>query len=139
MSKKFFFQLWFLLLVFLLVFPLAACVRQSSLVNVYDAPVTWTGGSSPATAKVKNAILAACMSRGWEAREVRPGLISASLSARGKHTAVVEIPFSGTSYSIIYKDSVNLRYNAAKQTIHSQYNTWIHNLRHDINVRLAQL
>ena len=139
MSLKFFSRPWFPLLVLLLVFPLAACKRQAAPINnVIDWPLT--RGEALATTKVKTAILAACAERGWVAREVRPGLISAALSTdRNKHSAQIEIPYSGTNYSIIYKHSENLNYDANRQTIHNRYNAWVKYLRQSIEAQLVKL
>jgi len=138
MLKNSYFKSGILLLAFTLVLPLAACKRQAPLRNWVDMPVVGAKNGPVAKEKVKEVILEACKNRGWAAREVSPGLIRAELNARQKHSATIEIPYSGASYSIIYKDSFNLRYNPATQTIHNQYNNWVINLRRDIDIRLAQ-
>ena len=53
------------------------------------------------------------------------------------HTAVVEIPYSATSYSIRYRSSIDL--NEAGGKIHKNYNSWVQNLTHGINGQLATL
>ena len=133
MSKKNFFKIWLPLLVVFLALPLAAC-RQAPISNLVNMPVSGVTKSD----QVKKVILEACKKRGWVAREISPGLISATLEAR-QHRAQVEIPYNGTKYSIIYKDSQNLKYNASKNTIHRQYNNWVDYLRKDIEVGLAQI
>jgi hypothetical protein len=137
MSGKKIFKFGLPLLVFLLLPLLAACVRQAQINNFVNLPVAGANSGPLAPDKVKSVILEACKNRGWVAREIAPGLISASLTARS-HSAQIEIPYSGSSYSIIYKNSANLKYNAEKQTIHNQYNNWVIYLRQDIDVALAQ-
>lgn len=82
-------------------------MRRSSLVlNSYT------------TKDVRNAILQAGISLGWQMDDVRPGLIMATLNVRD-HMAQVEIPYDRHTYSILYRDSVNLGYNGS--SIHSNY------------------
>jgi hypothetical protein len=75
-------------------------------------------------------------SLGWAMEQKYEGLIIGTLNIR-THMAQVKIPYSSTSYSIIYKDSTNLKYDAEKKTIHSNYDGWIQNLNNQIRARLA--
>lgn len=114
------------------------CMRQASLLNPSNLPVVSATGQSLSEAQVKQAILAGAKDKGWIARELSPGVISASLAVRS-HLAEVEIPYSGSSYSIRYKNSSNLDYKAGDQTIHNQYNNWVNYLRQAIDARLAEM
>lgn len=127
------------LLALLLAWPLAGCMRQAPLKNLLNQPVTGAAGGGLSSDQVKRAILAACQKREWVARELSPGVISATLDVRNKHSAQVEIPYTGASYSINYKNSSGLKYNAQNGTIHNQYNNWVLYLRQDIDAALAQL
>ena len=49
------------------------------------------------------------------------------------HKMVVDIPYTERNYSIIYRDSENLRYNEKKNTIHPRYNKWVIRLSRCIN------
>jgi hypothetical protein len=51
--------------------------------------------------------------------------IRAKLNVKNKHFAIVEIPYSVSSYSIIYISSENLDYNPTRRTIHRNYNKWV--------------
>jgi len=113
------------------------CMRQASLQNPTNLPVVGATGKSLSEAQVKQAILAGAKEKGWVARELTPGVVSASLAVRN-HLAEVEIPYSSTSYSIIYKSSTNLDYKANDQTIHNQYNNWVNYLRQAIDAQLAE-
>ena len=53
------------------------------------------------------------------------------------HQAVVTIPYTTKTYSILYKDSSNLKYDAEKQTIHENYTGWIQRLDGAIRSRLT--
>ena len=136
MLKNNFFKPGILLLALFLVLPLAAC-RQAHLSNFFDLPVTGVRSGSLTKEQVKSVILAACKARGWAAGETEPGLISATFTSR-VHTAQIEIPYTSAKYSIIYKNSNNLKYNAQKQTIHKWYNKWVSDLRREIDDGLAR-
>jgi hypothetical protein len=101
--------------------------------NVNDAPVV-SANPVPAT-QVKTAIMAAGISLGWQMAEVSPGLIQGTLNLR-RHTAVVDIPYSATKYSIVYKSSVNL--DEKDGQIHRNYNSWVQNLSKKIGTELAR-
>jgi hypothetical protein len=66
-------------------------------------------------------------------RILGPGKLAATLHLR-THTAEVEIPYSVTSYSIIYKSSVDLKEKDGQ--IHKNYNGWIQNLNRGIDTQL---
>ncbi|MBP8283350.1 MAG: hypothetical protein KAX46_05485 [Chromatiaceae bacterium] len=104
-----------------------------------SAPVRDMGPTSiPSTSpeRVNKTIHIAGASLGWVMKEQSPGLIVATLTLRD-HLAVVEIPYSATSFSIRYKDSQNLRYNADDRSIHSNYNGWVQNLNNAILAGLS--
>lgn len=101
--------------------------------NVEDAAIATT---KPATkAQVKAAIVSAGVSLGWQMVEVSPGLIRGTLHLR-KHTAVVDVPYTTTKYSIKYKSSVNL--DAQDGNIHRNYNSWVQNLSNKIAAELSR-
>ncbi len=114
------------------------CMRQAALQNPANLPVMGLSGQSLTAAQVREAIIKAARERGWVAHELQPGVISATLSVRS-HVAEVEIPYDGQRYSINYKSSSNLDYNAGAQTIHNQYNNWVAYLRQSIDSQLATL
>jgi hypothetical protein len=131
------FKPWLPLLLLVLAMPLVSC-RQAPLKNLVNHPVAGARNDALAASQVRTVILEACRQRGWVAREISPGLISATIQKR-KHRAQVEIPYTGTSFSIIYKDSTNLNYHAGKHSIHNQYNNWVDYLRQDIESGLARI
>lgn len=85
---------------------------------------------------VYHAIKKAGISLGWIISKVKDGEAKAVLNIR-THQAIVKIVYNNKNYSIIYVSSVNLRYNATKNTIHSNYNGWIQNLKRAIDVQLS--
>lgn len=86
--------------------------------------------------KIQKAIVSACFGLGWQAKVQKPGHVVATLNLRS-HVAVVDIKFSTKSYSIKYKDSVDLDYDGTN--IHSNYNGWIRNLDNKVKLHLSML
>ena len=106
--------------------------------NLIDIPVPEKiDGSSPSTEDVRSAIVAGCKERTWVPIPDEDNNISCSILVRSRHFAEVEIPYTGDTYSIIYKDSRELDYNGKKQRIHRNYNKWVLNLSDSIQRRLA--
>jgi len=104
--------------------------RTAPIYNVSHKAVVPTSYS-----KMQRAILLAGNSLGWQMSRVRKGLIRGKLVLRS-HVAIVNIYYSGSSYSIKYVKSVNLKYDPQKGTIHNNYNGWIQNLEKAIDARL---
>ena len=123
-----------LILLACLALVLVGC-RSNPVYNVTDMSFTTTTGNY-STNDVRNAILQAGTAQGWQMQAVRPGLISGTLNIRN-HMAQVDIPYDRSRYSILYRDSDNLKYDGSN--IHSNYNGWVQNLRNAINTRLSTL
>lgn len=113
------------------VVALGACASKPIL-NVNDAPIS-TGKKLQAS-QVRQAIVTAGAALGWKVVDVKPGLLEGTLRLRD-HTAVVEIPYTTSKYSIIFKSGVNL--NEKDGQIHKNYNGWVQNLERGINAALA--
>lgn len=111
-----------------------AATRTAPIRNVTEAPVVAVSGQTLTAADVERAIRRAGAQLGWTMRNVRPGLMEATLVLRA-HSATVEIPYSQKSYSIQYKTSTNLQ--ADDNLIHQNYNGWVENLDRGIRVQLV--
>ena len=85
---------------------------------------------------VAKGIMAAGVTHGWTMTVQTQGHMVGTLVLRS-HTAVVDIFYSNSAYSILYKDSSNLKYDAARKTIHSNYSSWIRNLHEAIQKELG--
>ena len=107
--------------------------RTAPILNVKEAPVNVAVGQSASLATVEQAIIRAGVGLGWAMKVEKPGLIIGTLNLR-EHTAVVEIPYTTTSYSILYRNSVNL--DQQGDTIHKNYNGWVQNLDQGIRRQL---
>lgn len=112
---------------------LSGC-RSTTVYNVENSPIEM----KVSTDKVYDAIKMAGNSKGWIITKIKPGLAMGKLNVR-KHQAVIEIPYTANSFSIKYKDSLNLNYDATSGEIHKNYNGWIQNLENAINFQLSVL
>lgn len=113
----------------------AGCRGAGQIYNIKETPVATATGTELTMEQVQKAIVEAGLSLRWIMAPDKPGHILATQNARS-HTAIVDIDYTTKSYSITYKDSVNLKYNADKQTIHEAYSGWIRNLDNAIKGRL---
>ena len=118
---------------------MAGC-QLPKVYNVTDAPVAQFPGDEPTLEQVSKAILAAGTTTrpAWGMKVMKPGNIRATLHNR-THMAAVEITYNTKTYTITYKDSSDLKYNSADNTIHSGYNKWIQYLDNAIKGKLAAL
>jgi len=112
------------------------CRGGGQIYQVKDAPVQTATGKQPSLEEVQKAIISAGAALGWQMAVAKPGEIIGTLSIRS-HQAVVTIPYTPKTYSILYKDSSNLKYDAEKQTIHENYSGWIQRLDGAIRSRLT--
>ena len=124
-----------LLFLCLALVAITGCRGGVQVYNVKDAPVMTATGNSPSLEEVQKAIISAGAGLNWSMVVAKPGHIVGTLNIRS-HTAVVDIMHNTKTYSITYKDSTNLRYNASNQTIHEQYRAWVQDLDNAIRSRL---
>ncbi len=112
------------------------CRGGGQVYQVKDSAVQTATGKQPSLEEVQKAIIAAGSGLGWQMAVVKPGEILGTLNVRS-HQAIVSIPFTTKNYSILYKGSTNLKYDAEKQTIHGNYSGWIQRLDGAIRSRLT--
>lgn len=120
-------------LIALLMTAIAGC-RTSPIKEVTGSPIP----PGLTQEQVEKAIISAGAGLGWAMKIERPGLIMGSLSLR-THLAQVDIPYTTKTYSINYRSSSNLKYDATARTIHSNYNSWVDNLNQAILANLARM
>jgi hypothetical protein len=126
---------WAAVVATVLVLLAVGCRGNLPVYNVTNAPVA-ASKPNPSLDEVGKAIQQAGAALGWQMRQTKPGHILGTLVVR-THTAVVDVNYSVKSYSIVYKDSTDLKYDG--QNIHPQYNTWIQNLDSRIRAQLSTL
>ena len=106
------------------------------IMNVADAVVASPTGKAVSSEQVRAAIVRAGVALGWQMKDEGPNLLVGTLQLR-THTAVVEIPYSTSNYSIKYRSSINLEESGGK--IHKNYTGWVQNLTKGINAQLGLL
>ena len=111
----------------------AACTT-APIMNVDNAAVPTVSGKPMAREQVRAAVIRAGGALGWRMKDEGPDKLVGTLVLR-THTAVVEIPYSATSYSMKYRSSIDL--NESGGNIHKNYNGWIQNLHKGINTQLG--
>jgi hypothetical protein len=124
---------WMALAAFIL---LTGFGRGTPIVNIQSAAIP----PNPAATmeNIGKAIIRAGQTLGWQITPMGPGKAEGVLVLR-RHRAVVDISYNTTSFSIHYRDSVNLDYDAQDKTIHSNYNGWIRNLEKAIRAQVSVL
>jgi len=120
----------------LVAFAAAALAGCTPVYNVKDAPIVTASGAPASPTDVQKAIERAGAALGWRMHSVRPGLIVATLATQS-YTAVVDITYDASTYSITYNNSANLNYDGAN--IHRTYNRWVDNLDRLIRAQLQVL
>lgn len=114
---------------------LAGCTA-APIRNISDAPVTLGSGKPATSDQVRTAIVGAGNGLGWTMTPAAPGLVTGRIALRG-HTALIDVRYTPTAYSILYKDSTNLDFRDGQ--IHKNYNGWIENLNRDIRGNLMAM
>ena len=110
------------------------------ILNIVDEPLPLRVDSSSATLDdVKKAIISGCLEKGWTPVADGDTQIKCSILVHGKHYAEVVIPYSESSFSILYSDSRVLDYNEKKQRIHRNYNNWVLNLSQSIKRQFSSI
>ncbi|MEX0829322.1 MAG: hypothetical protein WD032_03700 [Nitrospirales bacterium] len=114
--------------------------RTTPVFNVENATINTVSGKEPTLEDVSRAIVSASGNSNppWNMQIVKPGHIVATLHNR-THMAQVNIHYTTEGYSITYKDSADLKYDAEKGTIHEGYNKWIQRLDSNIRMKVNML
>lgn len=102
---------------------------------VYNAKEEFSPNLGFTQQQMSRAIVTALNDRQWVVQSVRPGMIKAAITVRGRHHAEVDIPFTPTSFEIDYRSSYGL--DAKDGKIHGNYNRWVNNLRSNILKQLS--
>ena len=126
-------------IVLLAVVVLAGCRGTVPIENVKNASYgtpSYTVTAPLTLDEYEQAIIRAGSKRNWVFERVGPGHLVGTNVVRGKHTAIVDVIFNAETFSITYKDSNNLKYDAATQEIHPNYNSWVDLLKGDIQTEL---
>jgi hypothetical protein len=118
-----------------------ATARSGVAVQNYDnLPIVRADNAILTSARVRQAIVGATLQLKWTILEDTPGRIVAIFSIRNKHSLTVEIRYSATEFSVVYRDSSNLNYaqGANGPIIHPAYNKQVKALVDAINAGLQR-
>ncbi len=127
---KFFSKFSTLALLCLILVMATGCVTRSQMVTPTSQI---TEELNPQ--QIEKAIVTACNKIGWHTKKTDDQTLRATIVVRGKHTIVVDIPYTTEEYSINYVSSINM--DAKGNEIHPNYNKWVNNLSRHINENLA--
>jgi hypothetical protein len=120
----------------LVLIVMIGCRAGGQVYEVKDAPIQTATGKELPLEQVQKAIIDAGIKQTWIMTPVKPGEILGEFNVQS-HQIHVTIPYSTKQYSILYKDSSNLRYDPVKRTIHVNYQKWIERLDNEIKARLS--
>ena len=115
--------------------PPAAQARGAPMVTFQD--IAFSDGRKLSLEQVKRAVIRAASSKQWAASVKGNNTVRATYT-KGRHSAVVDVVFTQSSYSIRYVDSNDLNYSDkdGKATIHPAYNKAVTALRQSIDAQL---
>jgi hypothetical protein len=121
----------------LLPMPAAHAARTAPMMTLENVVATSVDGKPLTTEQVRKAIIAGAASKQWISSIQAPNTVRAT-HTRGRHTAVVDIVYTASSYSIRYVSSVELNHTEenGQTLIHPTYNNWVNNLRVAIDAAL---
>ncbi len=127
-------------LIVLALLSTAACTSKPMYTPSRVIPATIQASQE----QVKQAILKNLVARKWTVQRISPELIQAEITVRGQFHAEIDIPYSASTYKIVYRDSRDLDYKDGK--IHKNYIRWVRlldkgilrELRDNQNERTAQ-
>jgi len=118
------------------------CARSGVPIVNYENVTIVTGSGKPLTLEqVKEHIIIAGAVHNWQISASEDGKLTARLLVRNKHAITVDLPYTTTQYSMIYKDSMNMNYEVSHGVpeIHPSYNKWVDTLGKDIRTELLKL
>lgn len=120
----------------LVVMAMIGCRAGGQVYEVKDAPIQTASGKQLSLEQVQKAIIDAGIKQTWIMTPIKPGEMLGEYNVQS-HQIHVLIPYTTKNYSILYKDSSNLRYDPVKRTIHVNYAKWIERLDNEIKARLS--
>ena len=109
--------------------------------NLPNNPAVAASGKVLTLDEVKRTIQMAAMLKNWSLEDKGPGAMVATLNVRGKHTIMIDIAYTASSYSLNYNNSINMNYtqDGGMGIIHPNYNKWVQDLRKAIQIELLKL
>lgn len=129
-----------------LVAPLVALLLSAAaharatvpIVDYENLVVATTSGKQLTVAELREVIIRAGRSQGWDISDFGDGHLAASFN-KSKHAIMVNIVLKPNTYSVTYKDSVNMKFEPAEKKIHPGYNKWVRMLVDTIRIESQKL
>jgi hypothetical protein len=112
------------------------------IVNHENLLVAVSSKTAPTTDTVTQAIVNGAQARKWTISRIPDSSkIHAKLFVNKKHTVVVEIENTATTYSVRYVSSIDMKYGVENgvPVIHPFYNRWVNELIESIRTELVKL
>jgi glyceraldehyde-3-phosphate dehydrogenase/erythrose-4-phosphate dehydrogenase len=132
----------FIFFIFAIILSMNVAARTPvPIINYDNIAVVTTSGKTTSSEQVKQAIQAAAAAKNWSLLYQPDGHLQATLSVQnGKHIIVVDITYASDKYSLIYKNSTQMKYGTldGQAVIHPFYNKWVHELKEAIRIELMK-
>jgi hypothetical protein len=93
---------------------------KEPICNIHDEQIQ--SNTEITQPQVEQAIVKAGIELGWRLNKIRDGLMTGTLTTH-YNTAVIEIRYDASTYSINHQESTNMEYDGKK--IHKDYNNLI--------------
>ena len=118
-----------------------AARSPAPIINYENIVVTTGSGKSLISEQVNQAIVTAAGVKNWTIAFQTEETLQATLNVSGKHTIVIEVTYSADKYSLLYKESTNMKYGVrhGQPVIHPHYNKWVQDFRSTIRTELLKL
>lgn len=111
-----------------------AAARTEAIANFQNLPIK----RQMSTLEARDRIISGAgrhLVRPWTMIDAGDGKLIGRLNVR-KHQVVVEVTYSESQYSILYKDSTRLDYDARDRSINAMYNVWVRELQDALDQEL---
>ena len=111
------------------------------IINIENIAIATSNGKTPSLAELKAAIMRAGLLQQWNMSDAGPGKLTGTLFVRGKHSIAVDITYSTNQFSVIYVNSVNMKYEVKDgvPSIHPSYSKWVQTLVNNIRIETQRL
>jgi hypothetical protein len=106
------------------------------LLNHENVAVSDSKGQPASAAQIRAAIATAAASHGWQLSASGASSMVATLHVRGKHSVSTDVDWAAGTFSVKYRDSVNMNYSGNE--IHPNYNRWVQQLVNTIRAETTR-
>jgi len=111
-----------------------AAIARSA--DIYEpAARQWITASNMTALQLRERIVAAAQSLGWNVSKEEPGRLELLFDKQGKHQVLIAVTYDEKNYKMNYLNSVNMNFSDkdGSRKIHPNHNRWIKNLMKKID------